>query len=93
MLTTIDVPELVTLGCSFTLVLEVADQICQSYHIDSDIHSKYIILNHVLNKKSINTCKNYIYQPTRRPQSTETHETEGNNDTEMQHRQKKIFFD
>ena len=40
-----------------------------------------------------NTSKNYTYQYTKRPQSTETHETDRNNGTEMQHRQKKIFFD
>lgn len=69
----------------------MADQTCQSYHIDSDIHSKYIILNHVLNKKSINTCENYIYQHRKRPQSRETHETERNNDTEMEHTAKDFF--
>ena len=40
-------------------------------------------MHHVLNKKSINTCKNYIYQYRKRPQSTEAHGTERNNDTDI----------
>ena len=48
-------------------------------------------MHHVLNKKSINTYKNYIYQYRKRPQSTEAHGTERNNDTDIT--QIEIFFD